>query len=407
MIQLHCGDCLEIMKTLRDDGVRVDAVVTDPPYHLTSGNPCVDWGAMPNTSGRGGPKGPTNAGGRGHKTGFMGKEWDGGDVAFRMETWLLALELLKPGGHLLAFSGTRTQHRVVCAIEDAGFEVRDQIGWLYGTGFPKSLDVSKAIDKAAGAEREVVGPGQYASRASNSGQQYEGWSGDDTRTTTAPATDAARQWAGWGTALKPAWEPICVARKPLQGTVAANVMQHGTGALNIDASRVPTTDSLGGGRLSGPTDMSGTCGGPEWDRPWMHDEARRGEYAERTADKVAKAEALGRWPANVILEEGCVDEPWARYFYSAKASKADRAGSKHPTVKNLALMRYLCRLVTPPGGLILDPFAGSGTTLEAAALEGFGAIGIEIDPAYAADIRRRMQATRDRLGLFAPALAAE
>lgn len=205
-LQLHNGDCLEVMKSIPDNSV--DSIVTDPPYGLS----------------------------------FMGKRWDY-DVP-SAEIWAECLRVLKPGGHLLAFAGTRTQHRMACRIEDAGFEIRDMIAWVYGSGFPKSLDVSKAIDKAAGAEREVVEVIQRAPAGSvdltqSGGRNYR-MSGEQEVTT--PATDAARQWQGWGTALKPALEPITVARKPLAGTVAANVLAHGTGAINVDGCRV------GGGR---------------------------------------------------------------------------------------------------------------------------------------------------------------
>lgn len=210
---LETGDCRALIAAL--DSNSIDSIVTDPPYGL----------------------------------GFMGKDWDHGVPS--VEFWQGFLRVAKPGAYLLAFGGTRTYHRMAVAIEDAGWEIRDCIMWLYGTGFPKSLNLD----------------------------------GD---------------WKGWGTALKPAYEPIIVARKPLDGTVAGNVAKHGVGAMNIDACRIETTDALGGGRLAGPTAMTDTCGGPEWDRPWMHDAEKREEYAAKTADKVAHAQALGRWPANVI-----------------------------------------------------------------------------------------------------------
>src|SRR5579859_7715590 len=231
------GDVIEQLKTLPD--ASVDAVVTDPPYHLTTGKKGGTGEASVNLES---PHGRARV-----TTGFMGKEWDGGDVAFRPETWREVLRVLKPGGYLLAFGGTRTYHRMVCAVEDAGFEIRDQIGWVFGSGFPKSMNVGKAIDKAAGAERVVVG---YDASRARPNRLYEGGAlgnlggtgkvsdrTDNGATITAPATDAAKQWEGWGTALKPAWEPIVVARKPLIGTVAENVMRYGTGALNIDGCR--------------------------------------------------------------------------------------------------------------------------------------------------------------------------
>jgi len=197
------GNCLETLKTL--ETASVDSIVTDPPYEL----------------------------------GFMGKSWDNSGIAYSTDLWAECLRVLKPGGHLLAFSGSRTYHRMVVAIEDSGFEIRDQIMWLYGSGFPKSLNVSKAIDKASGAEREVVGKRQgRGSQESNAGHEYGIKAG--LMNITAPATPEAQQWQGWGTALKPAHEPIVVARKPVEGTVAQNVLTYGTGALNIDGSRVGT-----------------------------------------------------------------------------------------------------------------------------------------------------------------------
>lgn len=362
-LRLMLGDCLERLREMED--CSVDSVVTDPPYGLS----------------------------------FMGRRWDY-DVPSE-DIWRECLRVLKPGGHLLAFAGTRTQHRMAVRIEDAGFEIRDMIAWVYGSGFPKSLDVSKAIDKAAGAEREVVG--QY-SAAKQKGSAN--WDGDDrtggrgsgfgeVATITAPATEAARQWQGWGTALKPALEPITVARKPLgEKTVAANVLAHGTGGINVDGCRVE-------GILEGD--------------PSRFQKTNGGEFvAKFDAAPVVRAE--GRWPANLI-HDGSEDVTdllveAARFFYCAKASKKDRdegcdaLGIKavhrygaeigegidpnapahnrnhHPTVKPTALMRYLCRLVTPPEGIVLDPFMGSGSTGKAAMLEGFHFVGIERDPEY-------------------------
>ncbi|WP_257756680.1 DNA-methyltransferase [Burkholderia glumae] len=378
---LYLGDCRDVLKTIADGSM--DAVVTDPPYEL----------------------------------GFMGRDWDRSGVANDVAVWAECLRVLKPGGHLLAFSGARTYHRMACAIEDAGFELRDQIMWIYGSGFPKS----KNLD------------------------------GD---------------WAGWGTALKPAHEPICVARKPLVGTVAANVIEHGTGALNIDACRVPTHTA----------------------RPWR--EARRNEasdearnaYGQGLAGSMAVEDTTaGRWPANVIHDgsdevlaafpdapgqladtstnpdrrknqniygalraaragEASADRRYtnaggtnfaatpgtrrldtgsaARFFYCAKASRADRHegladpgpqfkhgstmrdaenlgaernGNHHPTVKPTDLMAYLCRLVTPPGGVVLDPFMGSGSTGKACVREGFGFVGIDLTPEYVEIGRARIE----------------
>jgi hypothetical protein len=250
------GDCLEKLKELPDNSV--DSVVTDPPYGLS----------------------------------FMGKKWDY-DVP-SVEVWAECLRVLKPGGHLLAFAGTRTQHRMAVRIEDAGFEIRDMIAWVYGSGFPKSLDVSKAIDKAAGAEREVIERHiQSATRPNEHAGATAHITMPNSWDITAPATDAARQWEGWGTALKPALEPITVARKPLEGTVAANVLAHGTGALNVDGCRVAHGgESLNGGRISTKTEG--------WDRPWKHDAEAVAAAHERGAENVARAEALGRWPANLV-----------------------------------------------------------------------------------------------------------
>lgn len=359
-------NCLVTLRSLPD--CSIDSVVTDPPYGLA----------------------------------FMGKRWDY-DVP-GVEVWAECLRVLKPGGHLLAFAGTRTQHRMAVRIEDAGFEIRDMIAWIYGSGFPKSLDVSKAIDKNAGAVREVVGFGK--GRTGNSAQPNGGstfsddgyqWPGEFNN--TAPATDAARQWDGWGTALKPALEPITVARKPLEGTVAANVQKWGTGALNVDGCRVPgkKPDTTRGASSNASSYTLGAQG--------------------RIVD-----DGRGRWPANLIHDGGedvlelfpvtksgelkgaltgggtehlKGKKPYkyqkstksegsaARFFYCAKASKSERGpGNTHPTVKPLALMRYLVRLVTPPGGTVLDPFMGSGTTGLAAAAEGFRFVGSELDQGY-------------------------
>ena len=361
--QLHLGDCLEVLATLPDNSV--DSIVTDPPYGLS----------------------------------FMGKKWDY-DVP-SVAIWEQCLRVLKPGGHLLAFAGTRTQHRMACRIEDAGFEIRDMIAWVYGSGFPKSLDVSKAIDKAAGVEREKV---RVKPRPETSGTM----SGKaDTRPWieksrelgyhevdgNIPATESARQWSGWGTALKPALEPITMARKPLSGTVAETVLQHGTGAINVDGCRVgdEVTTSILHGKSS---DAFG--------------------IGQNQPTAGFRENPPGRWPANIIHdgsnEAALALKSGARFFYTAKAGKDDRndgcdafdqrpAGgmqgrndgslgtitlskNHHPTVKPTTLMAYLCRLVTPPGGTVLDPFMGSGSTGKAATVNGFRFIGIERDSEY-------------------------
>lgn len=374
-VTVHHGNCAWVMARMPDGCV--DSVVTDPPYEI----------------------------------GFMGKRWDASGVAYDAELWAEALRVLKPGGHLLALGGTRTWHRLAVAIEDAGFEIRDSIAWMYGSGFPKSLDVSKAIDKAAGAEREVIGVTNRCIGPSQTGHngigtfEEKNWATSNQLTT--PATPAAQQWHGWGTALKPAHEPIVVARKPLTGTVAANVLEHGTGALNVDGCRIV------GVVPSVPQPVFGVANGGIFGMGV----GRNGEMSSAPS---------GRWPANVILDEdqaevldrqsGVTKSPTpyvqrsevvgiygaeahhdrpsthhgdsvgaSRFFYVAKAPARERPkvdGIAHPTVKPLTLMRWLCRLVTPPGGVILEPFAGSGTTIEAALHEGFNVVAIEREADY-------------------------
>jgi len=385
---LH-GDSLQVLKELPDNSI--DAVTTDPPYGLA----------------------------------FMGKKWDY-DVP-SVELWREVLRVLKPGGHLLSFGGTRTYHRMVVAIEDAGFEIRDQIMWIYGSGFPKSLDVNKAIDKASDAERtEVIGinpnvAGQV--KAAGSAATIH----NDARI-LAPATDAAKQWQGWGTALKPANEPIVLARKPLEKglTVAENVLKWGTGALNIDGTRIGT-ELIEQGRKGRTSNMAnGTTlskfGGQDYVKP----------------------DAVGRWPANLILDESAaamLDEQSgvlkngggnanskkgggfdrqspiknptkfagdkggaSRFFYVAKASKRERnAGmgdqvNNHCTVKPVKLMEYLIKLVCPPNGIVLDPFTGSGTTGVAAINLGFEVLGIEREAEYVTIAEKRMENAKTNKG---------
>jgi len=386
LVTLHHGDCRDVMATLGT--ATVDAIVTDPPYEL----------------------------------GFMGRRWDASGIAYDHEVWKRAYDVLKPGGHLLAFGGTRTWHRLAVAIEDAGFEVRDSIAWMYGSGFPKSLDVSKAIDKAAGVEREVVGFASGVRNGNGNNIDYNVYGSAETGNyeITAPATPAAQQWQGWGTALKPAFEPIVVARKPLDGTVAENVLRHGTGALNIDGSRIGTDEPIA--CHHGTNGAAGVTYGT------------RKEYVKGSAGPDA-THTKGRWPANVILDEpqaaeldrqsgvikgqvgmtktagghrfitgdtetvqqfdhGVTDTGGAsRFFYVPKANASERprdGDTAHPTVKPLDLMRYLVKLVTPPGGTVLEPFAGSGTTLEACVVEGFQVIGIELTDDYLPLIVQRL-----------------
>ncbi len=494
---VHTGDCREVLPLIAADSI--DACVTDPPYGL----------------------------------GFMGKDWDHGVPGVHF--WQEVLRVLKPGAHLVAFGGTRTYHRLAVAIEDAGFEVRDCLGWLYGSGFPKSLDVSKAIDKmngrddlrrefgawlrvqreragltaaevnrqmgtpqgcgwwegkGAGAKWDLHLPGRetYARLKAllslpSDWDEYIEWAEAEREKVgekeqgrlavapgaganrsavildiTAPATDSAKQWQGWGTALKPAWEPIILARKPLVGTVAANVQEHGTGALNIDGCRVETTD--------GYQDNAVTQGV----------NGARTSYAPAGAPRTFEPQPGGRWPANIchdgseevlavfpdvkagvavrhnsggknchsdtikpVMDDLGYDDSGsaARFFYCAKASREDRneglsgfgprvvntdtppgtAGASprgssagrsgatenhHPTVKPTDLMRWLCRLITPPGGTVLDPFMGSGSTGKAADIEGFDFIGIELDPEYAEIARARIVGTAP---LFAQGIA--
>jgi hypothetical protein len=328
------------------------------------------------------------------------------------------LRVLKPGGHLLAFAGTRTQHRMAVRIEDAGFEIRDMIAWVYGSGFPKSLDVGKAIDKAAGAEREVIG--KYQSPEGTSGGKgrkfcHGGQVLDGLPDITAPATPEAQQWDGWGTALKPALEPITVARKPLQGTVAANVLEHGTGAINIDGCRVGTSRgvpaSLGKSKSSNTYGFGATSGHEReldpnigrWPANLIHDGSDEvTELFPQTVGKVGMTQhgsgtntKYGKFARTdqSFVNDGVTDTgSAARFFYCAKASKADRGdGNGHPTVKPTELMRYLVRLVTPPGGIVLDPFMGSGSTGKAAMLDGFRFIGIEREAEYLEIAKQRMQ----------------
>jgi site-specific DNA-methyltransferase (adenine-specific) len=360
--ELHHGNCLDILRTMPD--CSVDAVVTDPPYGLS----------------------------------FMGKRWDY-DVP-STEIWAECLRVLKPGGYLLAFAGTRTQHRMAVRIEDAGFEIRDMLAWMYGSGFPKSHNVSIAIDKADGADRDVVGTNSNhrlgQSKGLPPGVAMTGQPHTGDGNITAPATDAAKQWQGWGTALKPAMEPITMARKPFKATVAQNVQEWGTGAINIDGCRIGEEEII----QHRPKEWRG-----------FH-KLQDGEISG-----YEDASTIGRWPANV-MHDGSAEilqgmGEAARFFYTPKACKDDRddgcemmdakqyshdgrekrlenayqpndskAHNFHPTVKPTDLMRYLCRMVTPTGGVVLDPFTGSGSTGRGAVLEGFRFIGCEMDADY-------------------------
>jgi len=398
------GDCLDVLRELPNNSI--DSVVTDPPYGLSK-EPNIEevltkWLAGEDYTHRGG--------------GFMGKTWD--SFVPGPSVWREVYRVLKPGGHALVFAGTRTQDLMTISLRLAGFEIRDVIEWLYFSGFPKSLDVSKAFDKRAGAEREVIGEyrvtgnaltptsvkgGTYVTGAPSSGAGY--------LKITAPATPLAKKWDGWGTNLKPSHEPIIVARKPLDGTVADNVERWGTGALNIDGCRLNTLPRKTGTKPKSdePTGTGNTLVGSS--------KNRQAEY-----DMLNK----GRFPANCVTTEP--DAFWSKYcdvtaktgnvtpkHLSKKASKKDRNSdwqgneislapkklvehtnkhnisalgretvnrNNHPTVKPTDLMAWLIRLVTPPGGIVLDPFAGSGSTLVAAKREGFQYIGIEREAKY-------------------------
>ena len=362
-MKLLNGDCLVEMQKMIDEGVQVDSVVTDPPYEL----------------------------------GFMAKKWDSTGIAFQKETWELAYQLLKPGGYLLSFGGSRTYHRMAVAIEDAGFEIRDQLMWLYGSGFPKSHNIGKAVDKLQGNEREDLGEYEPFGREGrkSSGKAKFGAKGWETKPKIR-LTKGNSEYEGWGTALKPAHEPVVMARKPLaENTVAENVLKHGTGGINIDGCRIP---------LDGERPPSGRTYGTNKTTP-----------------------ESGRYPANVIHDG--LEQEWARFFYCAKVSKNERNGgldgfetkkmgmsngaqsngegydkgqsiglnrvierkNTHPTVKPQVLMKYLCRLVTPKSGTVLDPFMGSGSTGMAAKDEGFDFIGIEQEKEYFEIAKQRIK----------------
>lgn len=402
-ITLHCGDCLDVLATLQENSI--DSCVTDPPYHLTSIQK-----RFANAKAETEDYAVNKSKSAYMSRGFMGKQWDGGDIAQSVELWSQVYRVLKPGAHLLAFGGTRTQHRMVCAIEDAGFEIRDCIQWLYGSGFPKSHDISKGLDRLAGIEREVVGRGHSGKNSLMGG--LAGIEGEYGHNITAPATAAARQWQGWGTALKPACEPIVLARKPLeQRTVAANVLKWGTGAINIDKCRVPSELPEGrlrhGGGIAGNgssyelPDSNGAIPSARWPANVIHDGSEEvvGAFPESNSGAASgynweqsNNDNPTRIANNIKSGVHFGDEgSAARFFYTAKADSDDRLGSKHPTVKPLDLMQYLVRLVTCKSGVVLDPFAGTGTTGEAAWREGMKAILIERETEYQADIRRRME----------------
>jgi len=389
--KIYCEDCLETMKRMPDNFV--DSIVTDPPYNLTTTK---RWGKDNKFS-----KNQSDIGKRFTK-GFMGKKWDGTGISFNIDLWKECLRVLKPGGHLLSFGGTRTYHRMACAIEDAGFEIRDQIQWIYGSGFPKSLDIGKAMDENS-VSKEIL-------HTAVDGKKY----------IRKPSTPEAQQWEGWGTALKPANEPICLARKPLsEKIVAENVLKWGTGGINVDGCRIETdkdsvvkeiltTENTPQGRFPANVIHDGSdevlAGFPNTKNGGQNKTSFKGFQSEYVSGKAQKIDVNETKFSN---DSGSA----ARFFYCAKASKAERdAGcegielkdpiygknmsssdkgtisnsinpqrNNHPTVKPIALMRYLCRLITPPKGIVYDPFIGSGTTGIAAGLEGFNFIGSEIE----------------------------
>lgn len=477
---LYEGDCRSVLPIFAE--CSIDSIVCDPPYEL----------------------------------GFMSKTWDRSGIAYDVSVWQECLRVLKPGGHLLAFGGSRTYHRLACAIEDAGFEIRDQIQWIYGSGFPKSLDISKKIDARGGvsvawfgpwlrAERERRGitqkalaehfpsksggltgcvanwelglnmptPVQFNTLCSVLGLPFarleeaereviakdRTWGNLGTVPltsygefdVTAPASNAARQWSGWGTALKPAHEPIVLARKPLIGTVAENVLQHGTGGLNIDGCRIgdekgwPASESLfKGWQKSGESVATAPRGTGRWPANVIHDGSDEvlavfpdapGQQAALNGTELSGA--FSRWSEGLLtrnpFEPRGDSGSAARFFYCAKATQDDRnegcedlphrvaddvhkrprtelddprrhgvtpRQNNHPTVKPTDLMRYLCRLVTPPGGLVLDPFCGSGSTGKAAMLEGLRFIGIELSADYCQLAQRRIEAATKQGLLF-------
>jgi site-specific DNA-methyltransferase (adenine-specific) len=370
------GSCLDRLKELPD--ASIDAVVCDPPYEL----------------------------------GLMSKKWDSSGIAFNTAVWSECLRVLKAGGHLVAFGGTRTVHRIACAIEDAGFEIRDTISWIYFSGFPKSLNISKAIDDLAGAEREIIGVSNGGLHR-GSGHTVGSFTGQ--HAITAPATPEAQQWAGYGTALKPAQEPAILARKPIEaGSIARQVLATGTGAINIDACRFPFGDPC----WVGDTDDTGER------KPYKNPNAgydnKGADFQKNTsAEIIYNYSPAGRWPANIYQcakpsrsekEQGLEhlepstgfdingrdpDNIGHTYAHAGAGRTSSEIRNIHPTVKPLKLMRWLVRLVTPEGGTVLDPFAGSGTTLAAATLEDRHSIGVELTPEYLPIIHGRVQWARD------------
>lgn len=453
---IHHGDCIAIMQKLIDEGAQFDSACTDPPYHLIS---IVE---------RFGSEAAAPAQGEAfarQTAGFMGQEWDGRDedgrcIAFEAATWRLVYQLLKPGAILVAFGHPKTKHRMVCAIEDAGFEIRDEIAWVFSSGFPKGRNVSADIDKIHGEERPVVGLARSGPAMRMAGENSRDWHDRQAQANgqwerTGPASPEAQQWDDWRTELKPAWEGICVARKPLdQSSVARNVLVHGTGAMNIGACRIDYADPADAEETSRKTRAAAASPNARRNFVWK----------DLGGERASDYDPRGRWPANLIHDgsaevlaqfpttaparkgkprAGKAGEGWAmtrtgteyddaggsaaRFFYQAKADASDRVNRcricsarsirsepachpgedgqpqviRHPTVKPQDLMRWLVRLVTPPGGRILDPFAGTGSTGIAADREGFSSVLIEQSAAYVGDIEYRLaELSGDNTPLF-------
>ena len=441
---IYNGDCLVVMDNMNK--CSVDSVVTDPPYHLTS---IVErFGKQGSAPAKFGTDG---AFARASK-GFMGKEWDGGDIAFRQETWRKCFELLKPGGHLIAFSGSRTYHRMAVAIEDAGFEIRDQCIWLYGSGFPKSLNIGKQIDKLNGVQGEILNTRKVTS--SDIGQK-SGWNKLNTDRGDYEYREILNDWEGWGTALKPAHEPMVLARKPIEEkSVAENVLKHGVGGINIDGCRVQCEpdDNIVRPERTEAQAYNFFRGGEE-DQTNVRKTTQRQPRNEQSVwtdnnsgmkaegSMFADADPRGRYPSNVMHDgskavqdifpytksgkmkqhieggqynvygkmyprdvETIGDEGSAsRFFYTAKTNQAERnagANNTHPTVKPVELMKYLVRLVTPKNGLVLDPFMGSGSTGMAAREEDLQFIGIEKEEEYYEIAKARIKNVKPQLKLF-------
>ena len=460
---LYQGNMLDMLQEIKQNSV--DSIVTDPPYGLTSITK--RFGKENSAPAQYGKDGAFSRLSRG----FMGKEWDGSGIEYNIETWKKCYEILKPGGYLLAFGGSRTYHRIACAIEDAGFEIRDCIMWLYGSGFPKSMDISKQIDKHGGnsytkqfaddlkkaresrnltvsycdkkycngstnwswyegrkdgsrvpdyntyleivkefpelekykdlikeAEREIIGQKKNVGCFNNENHYTVGGTKANDIDITIPKTELAKQWQGWGTCLKPAYEPIIVARKPFKGSLVDNVIENGVGGINIDECRVGNEERTYKGMSAKQPENAGCFRDDNWQ------------------PKDIEITVNGRFPANVIHDG--LQEEWSRYFYTPKASKKDRdegldefeevtiddgrnkpidnpfqrgktqRHNIHPTVKPTELMQYLVRLVTPKNGIVLDPFMGSGSTGKACMYENkernanYKFIGIEFTEEY-------------------------